>query len=433
MNKVLIICSNFLPVRNGGTIRCEKLAKYLPEYGWETIVLTKKPLKGTKLDFTYSLEHCKIYRTKNLDFASAIINFKVKFKGFFNQFPVLRKKATNRSALSVETESRVKRRFTEYFLVPDSDIFWALGSIVKSIYIVKKEKPKVILSSGPSHSVHIVALFLKLLLNKRWIIEFRDPWTMNPFNIKKPYKLLAFIDNYLEKIALKHADRINVTSEEYKNQFLNKYRFLSKEKIVYIPNGYDPDDFNQKTFHKNSKFTIVHTGNFYQHRSSAVFIEAILYLFKNDLLDPKDILVKFIGLLDQKGLDIITDSEFNNSFQVTGQVTHAKSINEINNADLLLLIPGPGKGTMPGKLYEYLAASKPIFCIAKEGPAKEVIVEYQLGIVVNDIDTIQIANKLNFLIESISQGNFFYPNTDEIKLKFNREKIAEQMAGIFLH
>jgi glycosyltransferase involved in cell wall biosynthesis len=116
---------------------------------------------------------------------------------------------------------------------------------------------------------------------------------------------------------------------------------------------------------------------------------------------------------------------------LTGEVPHRESIKEICNADLLLLIPGPGEGTMPGKFYEYLAAAKPIFCIVNEGPAKELIIKHQLGIVSGDNDIREIADKLKLLIEDIFEGKFIYPDDDELKQKFNRKKIAGQMACIF--
>lgn len=412
-------------------MRCEKLAKYLPAYGWETVVLTKKPSKKEKLDHTFSLSYCKIYRTKSLDIAATFTNLRYIFKHFLNKFSFSGKKIITTGSLNTKSNTKVKRRIADYFLVPDSDIFWAIGSIAKGIFILKNEKPQVILSSGPSHSVYIIGLILKKISKKKWIIEFRDPWTMNPFNIPKPYKLLTIIDDYLEKIVIRNADRINVTSEEFKNQFLNKYKFIADEKIVQVPNGYDPEDFNYKAFNENRKFTIVHAGNFYQHRSSSIFIEAILYLFKNEILNHTNILVKFIGLLDDTGKRMITNSGFSDNFQLTGWLPHQESINEICEADLLLLIPGPGKGTMTGKFYEYLAASKPIFCIVNEGPAKDLIIKYHLGIVSSDNDMAEIANKLKALIKDIMEGKFICPIVDELKQKFSRKKIASQMADMF--
>jgi glycosyltransferase involved in cell wall biosynthesis len=426
MNKALIICGDFLPVRNGGTIRCEKLVKYLPNFNWESIVLTKKPSNKEKIDLSIKLEHCVIYRTNRFDLAFSFVVLKKKINSLF-----FKQNETKKTQSKNTEKTIIKRRITEYFLLPDSDIFWAVGAFVKAIYIVLKVKPKVIFSTGPMHSAHIIGLLLKKVTRKKWIVEFRDPWTMNPFLAKKPFKILCQIDDYLEKIVLKNADIINVTSIEYKNQFLNKYKFISETKIVNIPNGFDPDDFKDKSSNINNKLTIVHSGNFYSERSSSVFIEAILELVKEGVLKSDKITIKFVGLLDDIGKQIILNSEFPHIFNVTGQVSHRKSIDEICNADLLLLIPGPGLGTMPGKFYEYLAASKPIFCMSNEGPAKELIVKYNLGSVSSDNDIEEIKTKLQILITEILEGKFSPHNISGLLQKFNRENIAEQMAKIF--
>lgn len=431
MKKVLIICSNFLPVRNGGTIRCEKLAKYLPQYGWETIVLTKKPSKNQKLDFSLKLKYCKIYRTSRFDIATVFTIVRSYLQNFFRALSLPKKKSKITGTLNSNSETHVRRRIAEYLLVPDSDIFWAFGSIIKGLYILIKEKPQLIFSSGPSHSTHIIGLILKKISKKKWIIEFRDPWTMNPFNIPKPYKLLTIIDNYLEKVVLKNTDKINVTSEQYKVQFLEKYNFIKPEKIECIPNGFDPEDFENVITKKNEKFTIVHTGNFYQQRSSSVFIMAIISLFKENKLDCSNILVKFIGELDDLGKRIILSSEFSKNFLLTGSVPHKESLFEICNADVLLLIPGPGDGTMPGKFYEYLAASKPIFCIANEGPAKDIILKYGLGEVANDNNINEISIKINELINNIQNGFYNYPNVDIMKEQYNRKIISSNMSTLF--
>lgn len=427
MNKVLIICGDFLPIRNGGTIRCEKLVKYLPKYNWKTIVLTKKPSKEQKIDNSITVSYCKIYRTNRYDLAKAIVDFNYKLKSFFLKKNESKKIiAINQNNLKIN-----KRRITEYFLLPDSDIFWAIGSFMKGLYIVIKENPNVILSTGPMHSSHIIGLFLKKTTRKKWIVEFRDPWTMNPFLSSKPFDFLDKIDNILEKIVLKNADRINVTSLEYKNQFLNKYKFIEEYKIVNIPNGFDPDDFNNHKLEKNDKFTIVHSGNFYSERSSVVFIKAIIDLFNNNLLDCNNITVKFIGLLDDIGKQLIINSGFSDAFEIYGNVSHSKSINEICNADLLLLIPGPGSGTIPGKFYEYLASKKPIFCMVNEGPVKEMILENNLGSISNDNDIDEVKKKILILINDILTKKDSVKDINRLLEKYSRINIARQMSEIF--
>lgn len=425
MNKALIICSNFLPIRNGGTIRCDKLVKYLPFFGWNSIILTKKNNKRSSFE---RINNTNVYRSKEFDIATSLL----KVKNNLNTAISKAKKSNNTSTKEIKNvNSPIRRRVSEYFLLPDADVFWALGAVFKGVSIVRKEKPKVILSSGPSHSVHIVGFFLKKIFKKYWVVEFRDPWTMNPFRISKPFRVLTYLDDYLEKIVLRNADMINVTSIEYKMQFLEKHPFLESKKITNIPNGFDPEDFNNDVIAKNEVLTIVHSGNFYQHRSSANFIKAVLYLLENNYIDASKILIKFVGIIDEQGKRIIDDSEYLSCFKLFGNVKYKTSIEEIRSADILLLIPGPGTGTMPGKFFEYLAAAKPIFCISDEGPPKKYINDYGIGIVSNDFDIQEISHNLNKLIKSIEAKEFLYPDTTTLKAKFNRKNIASDMALLF--
>jgi hypothetical protein len=165
MNKVLIICSNFLPVRNGGTIRSEKLTKYLPFYDWNSIVLTKKVNNTNSFNV---IDNIPIYRSREFDVASSLLKIKNTLGDFF-------RKNKNTVVAPKNTITNVKRRFSDYFLLPDADIFWALGTIFKSIKVFRNEQPNVVLSTGPSHSVHIVGLFVSFIFNRYWVVEFRDP------------------------------------------------------------------------------------------------------------------------------------------------------------------------------------------------------------------------------------------------------------------
>ncbi|MDC0304900.1 hypothetical protein OAL57_00405 [bacterium] len=314
--------------------------------------------------------------------------------------------------------------------MPDQDIFWAVGAIIKAITVNKKEHPSAVLSTSPNQSVHLVGLFLKKFYGIHWVVEFRDPWTMNPFVSRRTNKVLDYLDNYLEEIVVKNADRINVTSAEYKNEFLEKYSFLESNQIVNIPNGYDPEDFEKKNTGENKLLTITHSGDFYSERSSVNFIHAMLKLLEEGYVKEREILVKFIGTIDPLGLKLILDSKYKGCFLLAGKVSHPESLREIQAADILLLVPGPGHGTMPGKFYEYLAAKKPIFCIANQGPPKKYIEEFRLGITVDEFDVDNIVLGLGRLIRSVFKSEFLYPDTENLLEKFNRKAIAGEMAKI---
>lgn len=423
MNKVLIISSEFLPYKSGGTIRSEKLAKYLPEFGWASVILCKKPPKNYKPESYNQITYCNVYRIHRFDITIPYLFFKGLYKKSISRFKVPIEKK--------ETKEITRVNFSHNLIVPDIDLFWVLPAVVKGLFVIWKEKPKIILASGPPHSMYLIGYLLKKLTNIKLILDFRDPWTFNPFNEPRKFQILDIIDNFLERETIKKADSIVVVTPIFKQRFLEKYSFLQPERILFIPNGFDPDDFIKIPSAKNDKFVIVHTGFFYQKRSSKEFIMAILNLLENGILKKDRLEIRFAGGIDSTGEKLIAESQFKNTFKFLGKISHTKSINEICNADLLLLVPGPGEGTFTGKFFEYLATSKPIFCMANEGPAKELINKHHLGIVSSDNDVTEIMNKLILLINEIIEGKFIYPNIEELKKQFNRKDIAGQMANHF--
>ncbi|RXM43993.1 glycosyltransferase [Flavobacterium sp. YO64] len=417
MKKVLFILGDFWPTHSGGTIRIAKLIKYLPEYNWEGVVLSRK-LDDMK-DFEI-INGTTIYRTNAFDLPK-----------YYQKLKKNRKTTVKKITVEVgQTIESTNNRLADNFFVPDVNIFWAIGAFFRLRKIIKKENINVLYSSSPLASSHIVVLLYRKFFSKsvKWIVEFRDPWTFNPFISKKPY-LLNKLDHFLEKMVIKSSDSIIVTSEEYKEEFLKKYSFLDTNKIRYIPNGFDAEDF--EGLHKssnNEKITIVHTGNFYGKRSLKPFLEA-LTIIKEEYPQYKKSL-KFVqyGTIDPEGA--LYNLNFPNSFvEIIDNIPHRESLQQTINADWLLLVPGPGNGTMPGKLYEYLATGNPIIALADEGPAKKIINDLNIGYVTNTFDITKIKNILVEII--LAKSNFKTESLINAKIsKFERKNIANQVSEV---
>lgn len=417
MKKVLFILGDFWPTHSGGTIRIAKLIKYLPEYNWEGVVLSRKLDEMKRFEVINST---LIYRTNAFDLPK-----------YYQKLKKNRKASVKKITVEVgQTIESTNNRLADNFFVPDVNIFWAIGAFFRLRKIIKKEKINVLYSSSPLASSHIIVLLYRKFFSKsiKWIVEFRDPWTFNPFISKKPY-LLNKLDHLLEKMVIKSCDSIIVTSEEYKEEFLKKYSFLNTNKISYIPNGFDAQDF--EGLHKsnnNEKTTIVHTGNFYGKRSLKPFLEALTIIweeypkFRNSL--------KFVqyGTIDPEGA--LYNLNFPNSFvEIIDNIPHRESLQQTINADWLLLVPGPGNGTMPGKLYEYLATGNPIIALADEGPAKKIINDLNIGYVTNTDDITKIKNILVEIL--LAKSNFRAESLINTKIhKFERKNIANQVSKV---
>lgn len=412
--KVLFITPDFLPNRHGGTIRLEKLIKYFPHGNIIPIILTKKNgfSKGPE-----EIMGAKIFRTNNLDVFGWGLRMvsKLKFLVF------------NRDSINLVKGPAVaasgNSRFSDKLIIPDTDVFWAVNAFFRGLKIIREHKVNVIYSSSPSSSVHITGLLLKRIFPKiPWIVEFRDPWTFNPFRNSKG-KILEIIDGWLERKVLERSDRVIVISEHFKDLFISKYPFLEGKYITYIPNGFDSDDFkNIKPNNSQSEYlNIVHTGNFYEKRSLAPFIEAMVLFLKEFPQFLNKIRFTQYGKIDPQAAEQLDLNRISN-INIVDTVPHKQSLQAIFGADWVLLIPGPGKGTMTGKIFEYIASKKPILALVDDGIAREIIQKYDLGICISPSDIHGIKNAL---LGICSDQYKFNPDLKSNYLyEFDRKNIA---------
>lgn len=420
MTNVLIINTDYLPNRNGGTIRVEKFLKYSYNSDFRFFMVTKRNRGFLKEE---NFENCKVYRTSPFDLFALGYKWKLFLNDLFSK--------KNNLAIEIKPNISVSNsRFSDRVIAPDTDLFWAIGAIYKAINVIRHNKIQVIYSTSPSSSVHLLAYVLIKLFRKRlvWISEFRDPWTFNPFREKKP-QVLEYLDHFFEKKVILKCNAIIVVSSHFKDVFLEKYNSLKPSKIHVIPNGFDVDDFiGLDPLESNSNFgvlTITHTGNFYEKRSLLPFLKALKDIEKLNI----NIRFKQYGNIDPAASAYLRDNP-SDKIEINSTVTHQESLRAINSSDWVLLIPGPGKGTMTGKIFEYIVYKKPVFAIVDEGPAMSLINENNLGICVGTENIQNISEAL--LKISKNEIKIEYADIESGSLKkYNRKNIAENIREVF--
>lgn len=419
-------------------MRVAKLVKYLPAFGWASIVVTAPGDKrqNTVDDDLLRDVACvgKIYRSPVFDMRKLFHLAKSMITG---RIINLNNKTNCASTVSkvanvaISTRSSIAARY----LVPDHYVTWIPGAILQGIRAIRKNDIAVIYSTSPLQSALLVGYVLHVIFRKPWIVEMRDPWTTNPFGANRAFSFLERIDSALERKVLMEADRIVVIAHQFIAPIIRKYPFLDVAKFVVLPNGYDPEDFDRIEPRKLDKFTIVHTGSFYEGRSPIMFLRAIKKLVDEHFSFRNEIQVKFIGGIDLQAKGEIERLGLNDIVEMLGQVPHSKSLQYVVNADLLLLIPGPGESTMTGKIFEYLAAQRPILAIADKGVVRELVTSSGIGIVASTSDLDEIAKTILKMYKLItSEEGYPYPMDPELRSKYDRKqiagKIAELMQGV---
>lgn len=436
MKGVLLITTAYLPQQGGGIIRPSRLAKYLPDWQWNPVILTMQPPKsdGAVGRLISHQNNELVYRAPRMDIIELYHTIKKSVSSclqFFKKLTI----SKNISSKVIQEHAGKKttngdRRKADYIFVPDTRIFWIPGATLFGMTAIIKKNLRVIYSMSPDPSAHIVGLLLKSITKKPWVAEFRDPWITNPFKLPSPYRWMDLVNARLERLVIEKADRIVVTSNEYKEDFLLRYHQLSEEKVLFVPNGFDLDDFEKVITQKLPKLTIVHAGNFYMARSSVSFINGLNLFLKRNPEARSQIQVVCIGVVDDNGQDLIYELGLEDVIEQKGILPHNQAIKYICDADILLLVPGPGKGTTPGKIYEYMAAKKPILALADEGRVRDLIISSGIGLVVPPDDINEIMFSIESLYNTVITTGYSYPDISEFLRIYDRRNIAGQVAEI---
>ena len=423
---LLIIASNFPPnKRAGGVIRIVKLIKYLPIDIWNPIVVTTKSKTRDNKDRLYNeiRNKCKIYRLPQFDIR--IVYHKVKYLfSKFNALSILKKEKIE----EINKESQIP--ISSNFLIPDHHVVWAFFAFIKSFLICVFRKIDLIYITSPSQSGLIVGLCLKKILKIPVIVDYRDPWTTNSFHIKRMFSVLNRIENKLEFLVLNNADKIIVINDYFIESIFKEFPTIDRNKFEVVPNGFDMDDFKGVKPIVTKKYNIVHAGNFYLGRSPLPFLKSFAILIKNNQEFFNNWELTLVGSGNEFEKDI-ENLGISNYVNIIGHVSHQEAIGYMLGSKSLLLVPGLGKTTLTGKIFEYIGARKPIFVMGNESAASKLVEDLRIGTTCPE-DNIDLLSKSLFaFLQNLDSYNY-RDNIDHKIDNYNRKVIAETTSDIMI-
>ena len=398
MKKVLIITYYWPPAGGPGVQRWLKFVKYLPEFNIKPIVYCpKNPAYPT---FDYSL-----YRdlSDELTVLKHPINEPMKV---LNKF--FRDKINNYSKgiiPKVNKQSLLDRLLIFIrgnFFVPDSRIFWVRPSVKYLSNYISNNQIDTIITTGPPHSIHLIGMELKSKFKLKWFSDFRDPWTaigyhdnlkLNSIIKKKHFKL--------EKVVLSKSDHIIVTSNRTKTLFSD----YTTSPITVITNGFDTEIENKVTLDEN--FTLTHVGFLSNDRNPQILWNVLSDLV-NELKGFKEkFKLVLVGDTSPEILDSINLAGLNPYLKLIGTVSHLEAIKYQNQSQLLLLLEAntiAASYIIPGKLFEYLSANRPIVAIGPEfSDIQPIISQTSTGEYFNYLEYEKLKSHILFLFSLYNQ------------------------------
>ncbi len=380
MKRVLIITYYWPPSGGAGVQRWLKFVKYLRNYNWEPVVFTiengefpvvdvelnKEIPDGTEVLKVPAWEPYNIYKL----FSGKKKNIGIN-SGFLTE---------EKGNSTVEGISKWVRG---NFFIPDARKFWIKPSIKFLNHYLENNPVDVIISSGPPHSAHLIALNLKNKLNIPWISDFRDPWTNIDY-----YKDLK-LSNRSNQKHKKLENEVLVSSDivlTIGKQLSNELSTLGAKKVEIIENGFDPSDFvDNKNYELDEQFTIAHIGSFTPSRNHIVLWKALSQLVKKHEEFKSKLEIKLIGKVDHSVLQSIKDFGLDSFLNKIDYLSHSEVIKHQKTSHLLLLMVNNtpnAKGIVTGKIFEYMASKRPILAIGpKDGDLSAILSQTNSGLV----------------------------------------------------
>lgn len=426
MKKLLIITYYWPPAGGAGVYRWLKFSKHLREYGWEPIIYTSEGGEYSVIDNSLLKdipENITVLKQPVWEPYSI-------YKKFIGQ---KKEEKINVGFLSVNK----KKKFTEKlaiwirgnFFIPDARVFWIKPSAKYLIKYLKENPVDAMVSTGPPHSTHLIALRIKKQLGIPWLADFRDPWTYIDFY--QELMLTSFADkkhHRLEQLVLKNADRISTVSSDCARDLES----LGAKKVHVITNGFDNDDLIKDNIQLDKKFSITHIGSLVKSRNPHVLWKALVDLIAEHPDIKNELEIKLVGKVDYSVIESIGKYGLESSITLIEHIPHNEVMRVIQQSQVLMLLINYSQnamGIIPGKFFEYLSTRRPILCIGlTESDVAKILMETSSGHTIGFEDTEELKKYILELYGLFKSGQLVSVS-NEIE-RYSRKNICKQVADL---
>ena len=372
MKKLIYIAFNYNHDTGIASKRLRGVSKYLPEFGWQPIVIVPRTSNET-----VEMDNVRVVET---DYQDMISRFVPKSNNTGRKREVSSQEQTNKfisKSISIAGE---------IFAYPDSMKYWKKPAIEAASEIVENENIDAILSTSSPVTSHIIAHDLKEKYDIPWVADLRDLWNLNPY-INHNF-IRKHFEKRLEMKTFKNVDALTTTTELARQTLQTIH---PDKKIVSVVSGFDPDDFEKTTQTENSeRLTLIYAGSLYNgKRDPSILFDAIGQLIRENKMDPDKIIIDFYG--DDTNLKELSQKyDITDNVNLHGRITQNEVLQHQMNSDVLLLISWMDESEkmfIPGKIYDCIGCRKPILSIGyKEGSLKDLIDKTNIGYHVSNVD-----------------------------------------------
>jgi glycosyltransferase involved in cell wall biosynthesis len=407
---VLMVAFHYPPYRGGsGVHRALKFSKYLPENHWVPLVVSAHP---------------RAYPQVGEEQLREIPSEVQVFRTF---------------ALSTEKHLALWGGYPRILALPDQWASWVLGAVPRCLMLIRKYRPRVLWTTYPIATAHLIGLLVSRISGIPWVADFRDSMT-EPGYPNTPVLRKSYL--WIERKTMVQASKIVFTTNLTRQMYIQRYpQWPMNDKSVTIENGYDEEDFKEiqsmavpNTVYPKQKIRILHSGLIYpEERNPLYFFRALSRLKERKIIASGMIQIELRGsgteatyqsLIEKYGIsDIVL---------LHGTLPFHASLREAMSVDALLLMQGSCcNHQIPAKVYEYLRLNKPILALTDAKGETAALLKRCGGVKVVDLENEeQLVEELPGFFEHVRQGR--YPKPDpEISGQFSRKNQSKRLTEIF--
>lgn len=403
--RVLVVAYAFPPVGGGGVQRTLKHVKYLPQHGYESVVVTASgrwyPARDESLVAEIPAGTCVLVA------------------------PELPLGSLRRLALNPLHRLRMPGLLS-LLGWPDAQAGWIPGAALLALRAVCRFRPSVVYSTSAPVSAHAVGLIVHLMTGLPWVADFRDGWQLNPQIVHVP-RPVAGLNAIFERLVVRRATRLLVADASVKLLGAD----ADDPRLAIIRNGVDPDDLPPLTERSaGSRFRLAYVGTLYGAVDAAPVFRAVHDIVRRGAIDSAKLEIRIVGS-DWRSPGTTSEQV---PVAATGYVDHDTALAEMAEADVLLLYLPTGWQASSGKIYEYLGIGRPVLCVAPtDSEAAALVRASGAGPVAAPDDPQAIEDAILGLYESWrSQG---LPNQlgvrEWVLARYSRPELTRQLAEIF--
>ena len=457
MKTLLVIAGEFPPLKTIGRIRTVKFVEHLRASGWNSIVVTIEP-SGREHNFDARLASeipagVEVLRAPLVDLEEQIAKGVKRLLGRSGEthlghstgnqpIPVAGRRIVQEDGTSLVKRaldvghSATRSLLKNFVYIPDNYRPWARDALALARHVCSSRKIDAVFTTLPPFSSIFVGHAIRRETGLPWIVDYRDLWFGDVLREWVP-TWRKRLELRMERRLLRSADVI-VTVSEPKTAYMQHLHQGIKARWETLTNGYDLELYGNRIRTRpfdSGTIEFVYTGRLFKNRRGYAFAEALGRVARRRPELAERVRVRVLGEVDakiRKRYDtILADHRIGHLYQFAGDVSYEQAMSAQVNCDYLLLIVDTGEtsdGVIPGKLFEYVAARRPIFALCDPGATQKIIENSGLGKAVpaESVDACErlLEEWLQQPVPRVLAAN------DNYLLQFDRKSIAKRLASI---